>query len=109
MPKPMLMVLLMETFSATLAPAGTGKLLILPTTLIMRPAGAEDAAEVAVPLEELLALEELVAAAVAVLAVVIPALHAARDRLAAQAARATAAGRYLFIVVLKREEKGVQR
>jgi hypothetical protein len=32
---------------------------------------------------------------------VIPALHAARDRLAAQAARATAAGRYLFIVFLR--------
>jgi hypothetical protein len=60
----------------------------------MRPAGAEDAAGVAVPLEELTALEELVAAVVAVLALVIPALHAARDKLAAQAARATAAGRY---------------
>jgi hypothetical protein len=66
----------------------------------MRPAGAEDDAEVEVPLR--LGLEELVAAVVAVLVVVIPALHAARDRLAAQAARATAAGRYLFIVFLKR-------
>jgi hypothetical protein len=48
-----------------------------------------------------LGLEELVAAVVAVLAVVIPALHAARDK---QAARVTAAGRYLFIVVLTREK-----
>jgi hypothetical protein len=70
----------------------------------MRPAGAEDAAGVAV-LEELTALGELVAAVVAVLAVVIPALHAARDKLAAQAARATAAGRYLFIVVLRKGRK----
>jgi hypothetical protein len=65
----------------------------------MRPAGAGDAVVLR------LGLEELVAAVVAVLAVVIPALHAARDKLAAQAARATAAGRYLFIVVLKGEKR----
>jgi hypothetical protein len=86
-------------FSATLAAAGTGKLLILPFTLTMRPAEAEGDAGAAVALR--LGLEELVAAVVAVLVVVIPALHAARDKLAAQAARATAAGRYLFIVFLK--------
>jgi hypothetical protein len=73
----------------------------LPVTLIRRPAGAEGDAEAAVR-EELVTLEELVAAVVAVPAVVIPALHAARDK---QAAMATAAGRYLFIVVLKGVKK----
>src|SRR6266568_4029584 len=83
--------LLVETFSATLAPAGTGNLPIEPDTSIMRPAEAAAEDEDAAALR--LGLEELVAA---VLAVVIPAEHAARDRQAAPAARAAATFRYVF-------------
>src|SRR6266704_6350804 len=89
---------LLAMFSATFAPAGTGKLPTSPLTWIMRPAAARLAeAEAEDPLR--LGAAGLV---VAVLAVVIPAVHAASDRLAAQAARATAAGRYLFMGFLRR-------
>ena len=86
---------LVETFSATLAPAGTGNLPIEPDTSIMRPseAGDEDAAALRLGLEELVAA---LVPVVLVLAVVIPAEHAARDRHAAQAARAVATFRYVF-------------
>src|SRR5580698_965060 len=102
-------------FSATFAAAGTGKLPSAPLTVIVRPAiggpevgGADDepadapwlgAPELEVPELE---VPELVAAEVAELVVDepadgVPAEHAATVRLAAQAARASAAGRCLFI------------
>jgi hypothetical protein len=71
----------------------------------MRPARAEDKAEdVAedVAKDEAVAALRLVAAGlvVAVLVVVLPAAHAARDRLAAQVVRAAAAKRYMVMAVL---------
>ena len=84
------------TFSATFAPAGSGKLPASPLSLIVRlaRAGLADA--------EADADAEFAAAGlvVVVLAVVIPEVHAASDRLAAHAVRAAAAERYLFIVFL---------
>ena len=92
MPNMMLISVLVEMFSATLAPAGTGKPPVRPLT--WSTWAAADAVAVALRLG--LGLEELVAAFVAVLVVVIPAVHAARDRLAAQVTRAIAAFRYIF-------------
>src|SRR5712691_8905488 len=93
---------LLAMFSATFAPAGTGKLPTWPLTWIMRPAAARLAeAEAEAEAEDPLRLGAA-GLVVAVLAVVIPAVHAASDRLAAQAARATAAGRYLFMGFLRR-------
>jgi len=63
----------------------------------MRPAGAEDEAATAVALR--LGAAGLVAA---VLADVIPAEHAASDRLAAQAATATAAERCIVMAFLRK-------
>src|SRR5581483_11286866 len=83
------------TFSATFAPVGSGKLPTPPSTWIVRLAavraadGEVAAAAVALRLEP-------AGPAVAVLAVVIPAEHAASDRHAAQAARAAATFRYVF-------------
>src|SRR5437899_1450581 len=93
---------LLAMFSATFAPAGTGKLPTSPATLIVRLARAGFAeAEVEDDTEDD-AEDEPGAAGlvVVVLAVVVPAAHAASDRLAAHAVRAAAAERYLFIFVL---------
>jgi hypothetical protein len=97
-------------FSATFAAAGTGKLPSAPLTVIVRPAiggpevgGADDTPADAPWLgAPVLGAPELVAAEVAELvadepADGVPAEHAATVRLAAQAARASAAGRCLFI------------
>jgi len=98
MSKMMTVSWLLETFSATFAPAGTGKLPTAPPTRIVRVsklAEAEAEAEAEDPLRL-----EAAGLVVVVLTVVVPAVHAASDRLAAQAARVTAAGRYLFMVSL---------
>jgi hypothetical protein len=88
---------LLPMFWTTFAPAGTGKLPTSPRTWIMRLATAR-LADADADAEVRLGAAGLV---VAVLVVVVPAAHAASDRLAAQAARAAADERYLFIVVLK--------
>src|SRR5580704_12377482 len=87
----------MAMFSVTFAPAGTGKRPTDPVTVIMRPEGARlDAAAAADALW--LGAGALVAGLlVAGAAVVMPAVHAATDTLAAQQARASAVERYLFI------------
>jgi hypothetical protein len=64
----------------------------------MRPAAAEDEAEG----EAAAALRLAAGLVVAVLDVEIPAVHAASDRPAAQAARATPAERYVFMGFLNR-------
>ena len=102
MSKMMTVSWLLAIFSATFAPAGTGKLPTSPATLIVRPARAglaeaEDGAEDGDDAEDEPGAAGLV---VIVLAVVFPAVHAASDRLAAHAVRAAAAERYLFIVFL---------
>src|SRR6266496_3968118 len=93
----------LATFSATFALAGIGKLPNSPLTLIVRLAMAGAAwlteAEAEDEAEDELRAAGLVAA---VLAVVIPAVHAVSDRLAAHAVRATAAGRYVFMGFLTR-------
>ena len=87
----------MAMFSVTFAPAGTGKRPTDPVTVIMRPEGARlDAAAAADALwlgAGALVAGLLAAGAAVVLAVVMPAVHAATDTLAAQQARASAAER----------------
>src|SRR6476620_3407369 len=87
----------LATFSTTFALAGIGKLPDSPLTLIVRPARAG-------PVWLTEAEDELRAAGLvaAVLAVVVPAAHAVSDRLAAHAARATTAERYVFMGFLSR-------
>ena len=101
MSKMMTVSWLLAMFSATFAPAGTGKLPTSPATVIVRLAKAGLAeAEVEDDADAEAAAEDEPGAAglvVVVLAVVVPAAHAASDRLAAHAARAAAAERYLFI------------
>ena len=88
---------LVVMFWAIFAPAGTGKLPTGPLTWIVRVATARLAeAEAEAEAEDPLRLGAA-GLVVAVLGVVIPAVHAASDRPAAQAARATAAGRYLLM------------
>src|SRR5690349_18891720 len=88
-------------FATTFAPVGTGMVADVPATLIMRPAAArlaeaEAEAMAAADADDATAAALLLDAAASVPAVVIPAEHAARDRQAAQAARAVAAFRYVF-------------
>jgi hypothetical protein len=93
----------LATFSTTFALAGIGKLPNSPLTLIVRLARAGAAwlaeAEADADAEDELRAAGLVAA---VLAVVVPAVHAVSDRLAAHAVRATAAERYVFMGFLSR-------
>ena len=93
----------LETFSTTFALAGIGKLPDSPLTLIVRLARAGPAwlteAEAEAEAEDELRAAGLVAA---VLAVVVPAVHAVSDRLAAHAVRATVAERYVFMGFLSR-------
>ena len=84
------------TFSATLAPVGTGKLRIDPLIVIVRPELAGFDADTATD-ALWLGAGALVAGAVVVVAVLMPAVHAAPHMLAAQQARASAVERYLFI------------
>jgi hypothetical protein len=81
---------LLATFSTTFALAGIGKLPNSPLTLIVRLARAGAAWLTEAKAEDELRAAGLVAA---VLAVVVPAVHAVSDRLAAHAVRATAAER----------------
>ncbi|HEY1002974.1 MAG TPA: hypothetical protein VGD83_25350 [Streptosporangiaceae bacterium] len=83
---------MLATFSATFALAGIGKLPNSPLTVIVRlaRAGAAWLTEAEAEAEDELRAAGLVAA---VLAVVVPAVHAVSDRLAAHAVRATAAER----------------
>ena len=81
----------LATFSATFAPAGSGKLPVSPLSLIVRLARAglaEADAEADADADDELAAVGLV---VVVLAVVIPEVHAASDMLAAHAVRAATA------------------
>jgi hypothetical protein len=97
-------------FSTTFAAAGTGKLLSFALTEIVRPGmgapvdgGAERTTAwlgVAV-----LVPDELADGVPVELADGVPAEHAATDRLAAQAAKASAAERYLFIGFLQSVHK----
>ncbi len=91
------MSLLMVNVSAIFAPAGTGKRPIDPptaTVLAVLAGLGEDAATDALRLEAAgLVVDELAA--------VIPAVHPAADRRAVPIARATAARRYLLIVVFR--------
>ena len=83
---------LLPTLWTTFAPAGTGKLPTSPLTWIMRLARAEAEAEDEAEDEAAAALRLVAAGLVAaVLVVVLPAAHAASDRLAAQVVRAAAA------------------
>src|SRR5580704_13935849 len=97
----MMICLPSATFSATFAPAGTGKLPSDPLIAIVRPelAGVDvDLATDALWLDAgALVAGAVVAGAAVLLAVVMPAVHAATDTLAAQQARASAVERYLFI------------
>ena len=92
---------LLAMFSATFAPAGTGKLPTSPATVIVRLAGrarrGRGRGDAEADAEDEPGAAGLV---VVVLAVVVPVAHAASDRLAAHAVRAAAAERYLFIVFL---------
>src|ERR1700759_5261899 len=94
---------LLAMFSATFAPAGTGKLPTSPATVIVRlaSAGLAEAEAEADADAEGGAEDEPGAAGLVVVVVptvVVPAAHATSDRLAAHAVRAAAAERYLFIV-----------
>src|SRR6476659_1402689 len=91
----------LATFSTTFALAGIGKLPDSPLTLIVRLARAGPAwlTEAEAEAEDELRAAGLVAA---VLAVVVPAVHAVSDRLAAHAVRATVAERYVFMGFLSR-------
>src|SRR5580704_10237929 len=96
---------LLAIFSATFAPAGTGKLPTSPPTVIVRLARAGLAEAEAEDGDD--ASDEPGAAGlvVVVLAVVLAAVHAASDRLAAHAVRAAAAERYLSIVSFEASER----
>jgi anti-sigma factor RsiW len=91
----------LATFSTTFALAGIGKLPNSPLTLIVRLARAGPAwlTEAKAEAEAEVRAAGLVAA---VLAVVVPAVHAVSDRPAAHAVRATAAERYVFMGFLSR-------
>src|SRR5260370_18916189 len=83
---------LRSAFSATFAPAGIGKLPIGPATLTeLAGIGVGVVAEGDVVVLEAADLDG------AWLDVVVPAVQAVTDRMAAQAVRASAARRYLFI------------
>src|SRR6516165_10434753 len=91
-----------EMFSPTFAVAGTGKVPSVPLTVSMRPGigapvvgGADEDTPWSAPVE--LGAAELEAAE---LAVGVPAEHPVTARLAAAAARASAAERNLFIAFL---------
>src|SRR5690349_15590597 len=95
----------MAMFATTFAAVGTGMVADVPATLIMRPAAArlaeaeaEAEAMAAADAEDATAAAlrlEFAASALAELAAVIPAEHAARDRQAAAAAKAAATFRYV--------------
>jgi hypothetical protein len=99
-------------FSTTLAAAGTGKLPVDILTVSERPGmdGPVDGATVVTDVPDALVLEadapdeDVPDAGVLVpaeLAVGVPEEHAAKDRPAAQAARASTAERYVFIAFLQ--------